>query len=67
MLLFQGFFDDIPLGDVDLLVMDDCALFADKKTSEGVYSALQSELDLIEEWANQQDLIRGSQMLALSP
>jgi len=31
--------------------MDDCALFADKETSEGVYSALQSKLDLIEAWA----------------
>jgi hypothetical protein len=50
-LLFQLFIDDIPLGDVELLVMDDCALFADKETSEGVYSALQSKLDLIEAWA----------------
>ena len=50
-LLFQLFIDDIPLGDAALFVMDDCALFADKETSEGVYSALQSKLDLIEAWA----------------
>jgi hypothetical protein len=46
-LLFQLFIDEIPLGDVDLLVMDDCALFVEKGTSEGVYSELQSKLDLI--------------------
>jgi hypothetical protein len=31
--------------------MDDCALFADHESAEGVYSALQSKLDLIEAWA----------------
>jgi hypothetical protein len=30
--------------------MDDCALFADHVPAEGVFSALQSKLDLIEAW-----------------
>ena len=49
--LFQFFINDIPLGTQDLLFMDDCVLFADHEAAEGVYTALQSKLDLIEAWA----------------
>jgi len=46
-LLLQLFIDDISLGDVDLLVMDDCALSADKETSEDLGNAIRQKSHIL--------------------
>jgi len=66
-LLFELFIDDIPLGNEDILFMDDCTLFSNKASPEEVYEALQNKLDLIESCDRLKKISFGIQKCFLLP
>jgi len=47
LLLFLVYINEVPIGDDDILFVDDCAIFASAYSKKEFYSRLQARLDLL--------------------